>query len=183
MAKSRSLSLRFRLKRTLILSMIASQSSEKLMKTKNLKARTKHVVRPSGLVANTWKQIEAILKASQRAQSEAGRFKYYGYLVVVYRTYIRWKHLGVSKRMARQVANSFETPQRKTTTPIRTLIDATSPGLDSKTKSRWCRTLELAALAKTPPDQLTMLLKNHSGIAGCARLAADQKPKKKYVQG
>src|SRR5207237_623841 len=66
----------------------------------------------------------------------------------------------------------------KTTTPIRTLIDATFPGLNSKQKSRWSRALELAALAKTPPDQLVMLFKNYSGIAGCARLAADEKPKK-----
>ena len=86
--------------------------------------------------------------------------------------------LGISKRMARQVARSFETPQRRTTTPIRTLIDATFPSLNSKQKSRWTRAIELATIVKTPPDQLTMLLKNHSGIAGCARLAADEKPRK-----
>jgi hypothetical protein len=65
----------------------------------------KHVVRLIGLSTHTWKQIEPILTASQRAQSETGRFKYYGYLVILYRTYIRWKHLGISKRMAREVAN------------------------------------------------------------------------------
>ena len=138
----------------------------------------KQVRRPSGLDANTWKYVEPILKASQRAQSETGRFRYYGYLFAVYGTYKDWKDLGISKKMARQVAKCFETPQRKSTTPIRTLIDATFPGLDSKRKSRWSRALELAAFAKTSPEHLTTLFKNYSGIAGCARLAADQRPKK-----
>jgi hypothetical protein len=140
--------------------------------------KLKRTVRPIRLDTKTWRYVEPILRASQAAQSETGRFKYYGYLVIVFRTYIRWKHLGISKRLARQVARSFETPQRRTTTPIRTLIDATFPSLNSKQKSRWTRALELAAVAKTRPDQLVMLFRNYSGIAGCARLAADQKPKK-----
>ena len=123
--------------------------------------------------------IEPILKASQRAQSETGRFKYYGYLVVVYRTYKEWKDLGISKKMARHVATCFETTQRINTSPIRTLIDTTFPSLNSKQKSRWSRALELATLAKARPEELTMLFKNHAGIAGCARLAAEQNPKKK----
>src|SRR3954447_7302616 len=153
--------------------MIASKrSSEQFMK--NLKRRSKQVIRPIGLDAKTWRYVEPIIRASQRAQSETGRFRYYRYLTVVYRTYKEWKKLGISKRMARQLARCFETPQRKSTTPIRTLIEATFSTLDPKQKSRWTRALELAAVAKTRPDQLTMLFKNYSGIAGCARLAAEQ---------
>jgi hypothetical protein len=152
--------------------MIASKIMEKLMK------KLKRTVRPIRLDTKTWRYVEPILRASQAAQSETGRFKYYGYLVIVFRTYIRWKHLGISKRMARQVARCFEMPRRKGTSPVRTLIDATFPTLDRKQKSRWTRALELAAVAKTPPGELVMLFKNYSGIAGCARLAADQKPKK-----
>jgi len=145
---------------------------------KAAKRKPKQLVRPNRLDTKTWRYVEPILRASQRAQSETGRFRYYRYLTVVYRTYKEWKKLGISKRMARQLARCFETPQRKSTSPIRTLIEATFPGLDRKRKSRWSRALELAALAKTQPDQLIMLFKNHSGIAGCARLAADEKPKK-----
>jgi hypothetical protein len=58
------------------------------------------------------------------------------------------------------------------------LIDVTFPTLDRKQKSRWSRALELAALAKATPEQLPMLFKRHAGIAGCARLAAEQKPAK-----
>src|SRR4051794_19286112 len=158
--------------------MIASKIHRRKV-MKRLKPGRKLIVRPSGLDSKTWKYIEPILKASQRAQSETGRFKYYGYLVVVYRTYKEWKDLGISKKMARHVATCFETTQRINTSPIRTLIDTTFPSLHSKQKSRWSRALELATLAKARPDELTMLFKNHAGIAGCARLAAEQNPKKK----
>ncbi len=134
--------------------------------------------RPAGLDPKTWKYLEPILKALQHAQRQTGRFKFYGYLVAVYRTYKEWKDLGISKRMTRHIARCFGTPCRKSTSPVRTLIDATFPALNSKQKSRWTRALELAALAKTPPEQLLMLFKNYSGIAGCARLAAKQKPRK-----
>ena len=50
--------------------------------------------------------------------------------------------------MARRVANHFRTPRRKSTSPVRTLIDATFPALNSKQKSRWSRALEFAALTK-----------------------------------
>src|SRR4051794_23819079 len=124
---------------------------------KDVKRRPKQLVRPIRLDTKTWRYVEPIFRASQRAQSETGRFRYYGYLVAVYRTYKDWKDLGISKTMARHVARFFETPQRKSTTPIRTLIDATIPGLNSKQKSRWSRALELAAVAKTPPNQLVLL--------------------------
>jgi hypothetical protein len=116
--------------------------------------------RPKGLDSKAWKYIEPILKALQDAQRQTGRFKFYGYLVAVYRTYKEWKDLGISKKMARHVAKHFRTPRRNRTSPVRTLIDATFPALDPKQKSRWSRALELAALAKTPPEQLLMLFKN-----------------------
>jgi hypothetical protein len=134
--------------------------------------------RPTGLDPKTWKSIEPIFKASHQAQHATGRFKFYPYLVEVYRTYKGWKDLGISKKMARHVSKHFRTSRRKRTSPVRTLIDATFPALDPKQKSRWSRALELAALAKTPPERLPNLFKNHSGIAGCARLAAKQKPRK-----
>jgi hypothetical protein len=82
------------------------------------------------------------------------------------------------KKDGAPVAKHFRIPHRKGTSPAKTLIDATFPALDPKQKSRWSRALELAALAKATPEQLPNLFKNHSGIAGCARWAAEQKPKK-----
>ena len=134
--------------------------------------------RPNGLGPKTWKSIEPIFKASQQAQREIGRFRFYPYLVAVYRTCSGWKRLGVSRKMARHVAKAFKTPRRKGTTPVRTLIDATFPALDSKQRSRWSRALEFAAFAKATPEQLPNLFKSHAGISGCARLAAKQKAKK-----
>jgi hypothetical protein len=135
--------------------------------------------RPIALDTKTWRYVEPIFKASQQAQQLTGRFKSYGCLVAVYRTYKEWKDLGISKKMARHLAKSFKIPQRKGTSPVRTLIDVTFPALDAKQKSRWSRALEFAAFTKATPEQLTKLFKNHSGIAGCARWAAKKKMKKK----
>ena len=55
--------------------------------------------RPTNFDAKTWKSIESIFRASHRAQCATGQFKFYPYLVVVYRIYKEWKDLGVSKTM------------------------------------------------------------------------------------
>src|ERR1035437_1528959 len=124
--------------------------------------------RPIGLDSKTWRQVEPIFAALEQAQHHAGRFRFYGYLAAVYRTYQEWRDLGISKRIARHLAKSLMIPRRKGTSPVRTLIDATFPALDPKQKSRWSRALEFAALTKTTPDDLPSLFKNSSGIAGCA---------------
>jgi hypothetical protein len=90
--------------------------------------------RPTNLDAKTWKSIEAILNSSQQAQRATGRFKLHPYLVAVYRTYKEWRDLGVSKTMSRRVANAFKTARRKSTSPVRTLIDVTFSALDPKQK-------------------------------------------------
>jgi hypothetical protein len=134
--------------------------------------------RPIGLDSKTWRYVEPILEALQKARHEMGRFKFYGYLTAVYRTFKQWKDLGISKRMARQLVKYFKAPSRKGTSPVRALIDATFPALDPKQKSRWSRALEYAALTEVTAENLPRLFKSHSGIAGCACLAAKQKPKK-----
>jgi hypothetical protein len=143
-----------------------------------MKNRVPKISRPTGLDIKTWRYVEPIFKASQQAQQLTGRFKSYGCLVAVYRTYKEWKDLKISKKMARHLAKHFETPLRKGTSPVRTLIDVTFPTLDPKQKSRWSRALEYAALTKVIPENLANLFKRHSGIAGCARFAAIQSPKK-----
>jgi hypothetical protein len=123
--------------------------------------------------------LEPIFEALREAQHQSGRFRFYGYLAAVYRTYKGWTDLGISKRMARRLTKQLPIPRRKNTSPVRTLIDATFPNLDSKQKSRWSRALEFAAMAKVTPDDLPTLFKDNSGIAGCARFATKQAPKKK----
>jgi hypothetical protein len=134
--------------------------------------------RPIGLDSKTWTYLKPILQALQQAQHQTGRFRFYGYLAAIYRTFKQWKDLGISKRMTRRLVMRFNIPERQGTSPFRTLIDATFPALDQKQKSRWSRALEFAALTKATPDDLPELFKSHSGIAGCSRLAAKQKPKK-----
>jgi hypothetical protein len=134
--------------------------------------------RPIGLDSKTWRYVEPIFAALHQAQQQTGRFKFHDYLVAVYRTHQEWSELGISRRMTRRVVKYFEIPHRRGTSPVRTLIDATFPALDPKQKSRWSRALEYAALTKVTAENLPRLFKSHSGIAGCACLAAKQKPKK-----
>jgi hypothetical protein len=134
--------------------------------------------RPIGHDSETWKYVEPIFDALRQAQRSTGRCRFYGYLAAVYRIFKEWKDLGISRRMARYVARYFKTPRRKGTSPVRTLIDTTFPALDPKQKSRWSRALEFAAPEKIAPKNLPQLFKTHSGIAGCARFAAKQKPKR-----
>src|SRR3984957_16897075 len=96
-------------------------------------------------------------EALHRGRQQSGRFKFYGYLEAVYRTYKEWRALGISQKMARHVGKYFKIPSRKGTSPVRTLIDATFPALDPKQKSRWSRALEFAALTKVAPDDLPKL--------------------------
>jgi hypothetical protein len=138
--------------------------------------------RPIRLDSRTWRYVEPILQALQQAQHQTGRFTFYGYLAAVYRTHKEWKDLGISERMARQLAKYLEIPRREGTSPVRTLIDATFPALDPKQKSRWSRALEFTALVKTTPDDLPKFFNNRSGIAGCARSAAEEKPKKEIYR-
>jgi hypothetical protein len=134
--------------------------------------------RPFGLDSKTWRYVKPISEALQQAQHQTGRFRFYGYLGAVYRTYKEWKNLGISKGTARHLAEQLKVPRRKGTSPVRILIDATFPALDPKQKSRWSRALEFAVLKNTTPDDLPKLFNGFSGIAGCARAAAKEKPKK-----
>jgi hypothetical protein len=134
--------------------------------------------RPIDLDTKTWRYLEPIFEALHQTQHQAGRFRFHGYLAAVYRTFKQWKDLGISKRMARQLVKYFKAPSRKGTSPVRTLIDATVPALDPKQKSRWSRALEYAALTEVTAENLPGLFKSHSGIAGCACLAAKQNPRK-----
>jgi hypothetical protein len=134
--------------------------------------------RPIGLDTRIWRYLEPTFEAFQQAQQQTGRFKFYGYLAAVYRTFREWRELGISRRMARRVVKYFKIPERKGTSPARTLIDVTFPALDPKQKSRWSRALEFAALTKVTPNGLPKFFQNRSGIAGCVRSAAEEKPKK-----
>src|ERR1035437_10938001 len=121
--------------------------------------------RPIGLDSKTWRQVEPIFQALQQAQHHTGRLRFYGYLAAVYRIYKEWKDLGISQRMARHLAKCLLIPRRKGTSPVRTLIDATFPALDSKQKSRWSRALEFAALTKTTDRKSTRLNSSHANIS------------------
>lgn len=104
--------------------------------------------RPIGLDSKTWRYVKPNLQAWQQAQHQIGRFRFYGYLTAVYRTYKEWKDLGISKRMTRRLAKQLEIPRRKGTSPVRTLVDARFPALDPKQKSRWSRGSRISRLAK-----------------------------------
>jgi hypothetical protein len=138
--------------------------------------------RPTRLDTKTWSFVEPILEALQQAQHQTGRFKFYGYLAALYRTFKEWKDLGISKRMARRVPEYFNIPHRKGISLARTLIDATFPALDPKQKSRWSRALEFAAL-KGNSRKSTKTLQEFFGDCWLRPVGSKTKAEKEHVQG
>ena len=94
------------------------------------------VRRPTNLDAKTWKSIEPIFKASQQAQRATGRFKFYPYLVAVYRTYKEWSDLGVSKTDVAPRRRSVQDPAQKGHHPSQNIDRCNLPGFGFKAKKQ-----------------------------------------------
>ncbi len=109
--------------------------------------------------------------AAARLTSRAGRFEIYDLLERVYRVYFDWKCRKIAKRSARKLANELSIVRRKGMNPIRVLIEAILPEADFKQKSRWVRALEYVYSENVSPSQFRNFVRNHGGVAGCARLA------------
>jgi hypothetical protein len=118
----------------------------------------------------------------------AGRFELYDYLKAVYQTYRKWSYRKIAKRSARQLANELSITRRKGTSPIRILIEATLPGADVRQKSRWVRALEYISSEDIPTREFRKFVRGNGGLAGCARLAAQEhrkrrRPRRDYGEG
>jgi hypothetical protein len=100
----------------------------------------------------------------------------------VYAVYRRWPK-ALKKARAEQMAKFAEIRCRRSSHPIRVIIDCSSPSTDAKTKSKWTRALRYATLQNVMSENLCEFLmeKGKGGLAGRAtaftNLAAATKAK------
>jgi hypothetical protein len=127
--------------------------------------------------------IQSLKETVAKLRRRSGRFELYDLLEAVYRVYIDWKRRKIAKRSARTLADEMNIVRRKGMSPIRVLIEARLPSADFKQKSRWVRALEYVYSERVAPPQFRKFVRTHGGIAGCARLAASVKRKRRRPGG
>lgn len=132
--------------------------------------------------------IQPAKEAAARLKRRVGRFESYDFLETIYRVYTDWKNRKIAKRSARTLAEDTNIARRKGMSPIRVLIEATLPNADFKQKSRWVRALEYIYSENVPPSRFRKFVRSNGGLAGCARLAAQEhrkrrRPKRNHGEG
>ena len=134
---------------------------------------------PVSLDLETIQALKEARQAASHRSAAGGRFAAYDYLEVIYSIYVAWKLARSATRNARALAAALDIPMRQGVSVIRIVIEATWPSAETKQKSRWTRALECAHAEMTAPRSLISFIKAHGGVAGCARLAAVDDPKKR----
>lgn len=116
--------------------------------------------------------------AYQDLQSRRTRCAIDTYLKRVYSAYVETERHRLAKNLTSFALSENRVSLRKATHPIRVIIETTSDESDNRVKSRWCRALEYAHHHETPPTRLRKFFRRNGGIAGCARCAAEELPKR-----
>jgi hypothetical protein len=101
----------------------------------------------------------------------------------VYRVHVSWEQRQIARTSARALAADLAITLRRGMSPIRILIEAALPEADFKQKSRWVRALEYASSENVPVKQFRKFIGANGGLAGCARLAAQQNRQRKRPGG
>lgn len=123
--------------------------------------------------------IRPAKEAAARLRRRGARFTIYDFLGAVYCVYSDWKRHKRATRSARKLADELEIIRRKGMSPIRILIEATLPETDFKQKSRWVRAPEYIYSEDVPPSRFRKFVRANGGLAGCARLAAQEHRKRR----
>src|ERR1700738_1083528 len=127
--------------------------------------------------------IQLLISAAREAGQGRGRFEIYKLLRTVHRVHIGWKQRRSAKMSARALAADLSITLRRGMSPIRVLIEGALPQADVKQKSGWVRALEYASSENVPAKAFRKFLRQHGGLAGCARLAAQQNRKRRRPSG
>lgn len=122
-------------------------------------------------------------EAARKLTKRVGRFELYDFLKAIYRVYIDWRRRNIAKQSARTLADEMNIARRKGMSSIRVLVEATLPSANLKQKSRWVRALEYIYSENVPPSRFRRFLRNHGGVAGCARLAVSLYRKRRRPGG
>jgi len=103
------------------------------------------------------------------------RYAFYDYLAAVYNLHRRLRRRKAAKKAACRIAALYNLSLRKDVHPMRAIIDASSDA-DRKTRSRWMRALRYAWQERHTWEDFRGFLRDHGGVAGCARDFAAVQP-------
>jgi hypothetical protein len=112
---------------------------------------------------------KSFLKHRFHAPPGKRRFGLHKYLVRIYRIFLDLRSKRISKSATRQIAKLAGIHVRKSSHPIRILIDVSTGPEDQKQKSRWVQALRYVYGWRLPPDKVEWCFKESGGIYGCAR--------------
>jgi hypothetical protein len=128
-------------------------------------------------------EIEKLRELEKKAFGPRhGKTDFYEYLDGVLELYFKWKAAGKSQTRAKQLASIYEFKLRKSTHPIRAIIDASSEQ-DSVVRSRWTRALQFALKHGSQVEKIGLgkFLESNGGVGGCASKAAQHNPRRQKV--
>jgi hypothetical protein len=125
------------------------------------------------------RKLRACKGAFRRALGEVRpgkrRFAHYDYLQCVYSLYADLKENGAGKKTSARIGRLFDRPIERNTHLVRTIINATSTGIDVKTASRWSQALRYCWRERGEWADLQGFIRTHGGVAGCASAFAQRK--------
>jgi hypothetical protein len=125
------------------------------------------------------RRLRACKGAFRRALGEVRpgkrRFAHYDYLQHVYSLYSDLRENGLGKRASTWIGRLFDRPIERNTHLVRTIINASSTGIDVKTASRWTQALRFCWRERGEWSDVRDFMRAHGGIAGCASVFANRK--------
>jgi hypothetical protein len=125
------------------------------------------------------RKVRACKGAFRRALGEVRpgkrRFAHYDYLQCVYSLHADLKENGVGKKASTRIGMLLDRPIKRNTHLVRTIINATSTGIDVKTASRWSQALRFCWRQRHEWSDLQRFIRANGGIAGCASAFANRK--------
>jgi len=122
--------------------------------------------------------VKRLRNAAKAMKATRSRYAAYTFLLEIYRCYWEWLDRGWAEKRLKSLSRKLGLHRQKNQQPFKMLIKAANCSLDAKLRSRWVRALEYALSEETHPNDLIVLFNEHGGIVGCARLAAENDPKR-----
>jgi hypothetical protein len=119
--------------------------------------------------------VQRLRIAADAMKASRSRYAAYTFLLAVYQFYWQWLDRGCAERHVKALRRQ---QRKKNQHPVKMLIAAANCSLEAKVMSRWSRALEYALSGENDPTELIDLFRQNGGIAGCARLAAKEDPKR-----
>lgn len=126
--------------------------------------------------------LDHLVELWEVVSTSRGRDWFYDYLAAVYKCYYELRRHRIARKTTDRIQMEITEGEAKFRNhPIRVLIDATCTA-DRRTKSRWTMALRYAWRRRTHWNGVVRYIKDHGGVAGCARLFTQIHPSKKRTR-